>query len=321
LTVQPEEVWLRSILERSPRVLRVVPPHAAAALGETDVYVFALGPPTPIPWEEIPKERRRLVSVWLDTRYDRSTFAQRWARLAKARRVRMIGIEATLATPKRAEALGIDFATWRKVMFDGCAVDYRTVAKRAGSLASLLARPGQVEISTPHGTSLRFALDRRPVQVSDGIATEAKAAEGRVTYLPAGYVEVTANEDTPEGKVVFNLPIHSRAGRVEGLTLRFKKGRVTEFTARKGERLFRSFLQEGTGDADRFGFFGLGLNPSLKYGYTQDDKVLGGVTVGIGDNKSKGGRNRAGGEWWGCMTGATVKIGRRTIMVRGRLRG
>ncbi len=320
LTVQPEEVWLRSILEMPPKASGVVPPHAAAALAETDVYVFALGPPAPIPWEEIPKERRRTVSVWLDTRYDRSAFAQRWARLAKARRVRMIGIEATLATPKRAAALGIDFATWRKVMFDGCAVDYRIVARRARNLAALLARPGTVEITTPHGTALRFTLDRRAVEVSDGIATKAKAVEGRVTYLPAGYVEVTADENTAEGKVVLNVPIHARTGSVEDLALLLKGGRLTEFAARKGERLFRSYLLDGKGDVDRFGFFGLGLNPRLKYGCTQDDKVLGGVTIGLGDNRGKGGQNRAGAEWWGCMTGATVKIGPRTIMARGRLR-
>jgi leucyl aminopeptidase (aminopeptidase T) len=167
--------------------------------------------------------------------------------------------------------------------------------------------------------SLRFTLDRRPVQVSDGLATEAKALEGRVTFLPAGAVEVTANEDTAEGKVVFDVPNKTRTGHVERLTLELNGGRVIKFAARKGERLFRTFLKEGTGDVDRFGFFGLGLNPRLKFGYTQDDKVLGGVTVGLGDNKSKGGRNRAGAEWWGCMTGGTVKIGRRTIIVRGKL--
>jgi leucyl aminopeptidase (aminopeptidase T) len=320
LTVQPEELWLRSLLELPEKALEVVPPQTAAALGETDVYVFTVGPPTPLRWARIPEERRRLISIWLDTRYDRSPFARSWAKLAIARRVRMIGIEATLATPKRAAALGIDFSAWRKVMVDGCVADYRIVAKQARSLASLLSDPVPVEITTPHGTALRFTLDRRPVQVSDGIATEAKAAEGRVTYLPAGNVEVTAIEETAEGRVVLNVPIHTGRGRAENLTLQLERGRVTEFAARKGERLFRSFLQEGTGDVDRFAFFGLGLNPKLKFGYTQDDKVLGGVTVGLGDNRGKGGRNRAGTEWWGCISGATVKIGRRTIMARGKLR-
>jgi len=320
LTVRPEELWLRAVLELPVRSLGAVPPQAAAALGETNAYIFTLGPRTPLSWNRIPEERRRAISIWLDTRYDRSAFAERWSVLAKAHRVRMLGIEATLATPERASALGLGYQEWRELMFGGCLVDYRSIARRARSLAALLSRSDDVEITTPHGTAVRFSLGHRPVEVSDGIASQAKAVAGRVTYLPAGAVEVTALEDSAEGAVVFDAPVLVGSRRVEGLTVRLEGGVVTRFTAKEGKESFRRYLREGTGDVDRFAFFGLGLNPNLRYGFTQDDKVLGGVTVGLGDNTGKGGRNRASGEWWASIARATVKIGGRTIMADGKLR-
>lgn len=320
LTVRPEELWRRAILELPVASLGVVPPQAAAALSETDAYIFTLGPPTPLPWGQIPEERRRAISIWLDTRYDRSAFARRWSVLAQAHRVRMLGIEATLATPERAAALGLDYRRWREVMFGGCLADYRSIARRARALAVLLSRPGDVEITTPYGTALRFSLGRRPVDVSDGIASRAKAVAGQVTYLPAGAVEVTVLEDTAEGAVVFDAPVRVGSRRVDGLTYWLKGGQVARFTAKEGKESFRRYLQEGRGEVNRFAFFGLGLNPNLHYGFTQDDKVLGGVTIGLGDNAGKGGRNRASGEWWASIAGATIKIGGRTIMADGKLR-
>ena len=68
-----------------------------------------------------------------------------------------------------------------------------------------------------------------------------------------------------------------------------------------------------------FGFFGFGFNSRLRHGFTQDDKVLGGVTIGFGDNSDKAGRNKADRGFWASMTKATVTIGDRLIMKEGRL--
>lgn len=83
-----------------------------------------------------------------------------------------------------------------------------------------------------------------------------------------------------------------------------------DFSAQSGIAEFRKYIDSGRGDVDKFGFFGLGLNPGLRHGFTQDDKVLGGVTIGIGGNQDKGGKNRTCGNrhWWASMTHATVLI-------------
>ncbi len=294
--------------------------YRASLLRETDAYVFTLGPRKPVPWEHIPEERHGAVSMWLDERYDKSTFAKEWATVAKARKVRMLAIEATLATPERAKMLSLDYNEWKDVMLDGCTADYHEVARRGEILASLLRGREEVQITTPHGTNLWFKLDSRPVHVSGGIATREKAEKGLVTFLPAGGVEVSTDERSAEGKVVYDVPVRVKGGPAVGLTLQVKDGCVVEFTARERKEVFERYLKESSGDINRFAFFGFGLNPHLRHGFTQDDKVLGGVTVGFGDNENKGGKNKAEGhEWWASITKATVTIGDTKVMQDGTL--
>jgi leucyl aminopeptidase (aminopeptidase T) len=320
LTVQPEDFWLHSIMEAPLAMADRLSAIQASALRGTDAYIFTLGPRKPIPWERIPKERHRAVSIWLDERYDKSTFAKEWATIARDHKVRMLAIEATLATPERAEVLGLNYEKWKEIMLAGCVADYHEVAKRERSLTSLLSGEEEVHITTPRGTDLRFRLDRRPVGVSDGLTSKEKAEKGMVTFLPAGAIEVSASEESAEGRIVHDVPLRVESGTLVGLTLQIKNGRIMEFTAEEHREVFEHHLQEGKGDNNRFAFFGFGLNPHLRHGFTQDDKVLGGVTVGFGDNENKGGRNRADGhEWWASMTRATVTIGETKVMRDGVL--
>ena len=143
-----------------------------------------------------------------------------------------------------------------------------------------------------------------------------------MVFVPAGGVEASADERSGEGVVVFDAPILSlvKEGRIERLALRVKNGRIAQHSAASNSNAFGRWVKKGSGDVDRFGFFGFGLNPRLRHGFTQDDKVLGGVTIGFGDNSDKAGKNRAGGQgFWASMTGATMTIDGRVLMRAGRL--
>ncbi len=316
VTVQPEDLWLRSLVEAPLDVVDGLPAHQAALLQETDVYIYTLGPRNPIPWDKIPEERQKLVTLWF---FERNKFVEQWKAIARSRKVRVVSIEATLATPERAKVLGLDFEEWSRVMFDGCMADYHEVARRGNALLPLLSGDGEVHVSTPHGTDFHFRLDRRSADFSWGLATPEKAERGEAVHLPAGAVELTADEQSGEGTVVFDAPVRTRDGTIEQLIVEMEQGRIVHLSAETGQQVFERYLREGKGDVDRFGFFGFGLNPGLRHGFTQDDKVLGSVTVGFGDNEDKGGRNRASGHWWACMSGATVAIGRKQVLKEGKL--
>ena len=234
----------------------------------------------------------------------------------------MLGIEATLATPETAKALGLNYEDWRKMMFDGCMADYQGIAKHARSLAETIGGEGEVHVTSPHGTDFRFRLDRRPVDDGYGLADDEMVRKGRVVFLPAGGVETTADEASAEGKIVFDAPILSlvKEGRIEKLALKVEKGRIRGHSSAFHSTAFGRWLKEGRGDIDRFAFFGFGLNPKLRHGFTQDDKVLGGVTIGFGDNSEKGGKNKSDHRgFWASVTKATVTIDDKTIVKDGKL--
>jgi len=319
LTVQLEDLWLRSMIDAPLELLDNLPAHVGAALKETDIYIYTLGPRKPIPWDKIPVDRRRSVSVWLDARYDKSSFAEQWAKLARKNKVRMVGIEATLATPERAEAMGLNLEEWRRVMFDGCCADSGEMASLGRALEPLMGGEGMVHLTTPFGTDFRFRLDKRPPDFSYGLATEEKAERGEVVFLPTGGIEVSAAEDSAEGRLVYDSLICTGKGQVEDLTFQVAQGRIKQFSARSGKEIFERYLREGTGDENRFGYFGFGLNPKLRHGFIQDDKVLGSTIVGFGHSGAKGGKNAASGTWWASMTKATVAISGQKVMEDGKL--
>ena len=318
-TVKFEDAWFRSISDLSNQELKVVPPQMRAALAKTDFYIFTMGPRKPIPWHSIPEKKRNLVSVWLDTRYDKSPYAKEWARISKLHNVRMLAVEATLATPERAKPLGLNHKEWEKVMLEGCLADHKEIARRSRTLSKLLSGNGRVQISTPSGTELNLVLDQRPVGISDGISTDEKARKGLITFLPAGAIEVSVEEESAEGRVVYDAPVRMGNNTIKNLRIRLKNGRIKQHLATRGARKFEQYLRRAGRDGGRIGFLGFGLNPRLQHGYTQDDKVLGGVTLGFGNNKSMGGKNEATQQWWASITKATVSINDTAIMRDGKL--
>ena len=308
ITLATEDYWMRSLVETPKKLLETLPSHQAAALQKTNVFIFMLGPRSPIKWDKIPNEKRELANVWY---FDSNKYLESWRKIAQENSVRMLGIEYCLVTKERAQALGLNCTQWREVMLAGCVINQKEIAKKAVQLANIIQEGHEVSVQTPFGTSLKFKLVGRKPIVGDSIVSKEDAAQGIVKFLPSGFVEVAADEDSAEGTVVYDAPIPVRgAKKIEGLTLEFKHGKVVKYSAQAGIGEFENYLRSCQGDVDKFGFFGIGLNPGLKHGFTQDDKVLGGVTLGIGGNKDKMGKNKTteNRHWWASMTQATVQI-------------
>ena len=212
--------------------------------------------------------------------------------------------------------------------------DYKTLADAERRFAAAL-REGEVHIRSPGGTDLRFRAGDRPANLQDGDASAARAAQGRVLVdkeveLPAGVVRVAPLEDTVGGVIAF--PPSQWDGRpVEGLKLRFMKGRVVEITASSGRDAVEAEMQKagpstGSGQAPGRSFreFALGFNPLLAvperapwipyYGYG-----AGVVRLSLGDNTELGGIVTGGYVRWNFFTDLTVTIGSTTWVRGGKL--
>jgi len=195
--------------------------------------------------------------------------------------------------------------------------DYNALTERQRAFTDAL-RSDDVHLTSPAGTDLRFRVGDRPVNRQDGDASQARAARGQVLVdkeieLPAGVVRVAPLEESVEGIVVF--PDSQWDGRpVEGLRLRFSRGRVAEVTAARGKDAVESEMKKA-GEAGRaFREFALGLNPLLAvperfpwipyYGYGS-----GVVRLSLGDNSELGGNVGGGYVRWNFFTDMTVTIG------------
>src|SRR2546427_11048857 len=178
LTVEPEELWLHSLLSSPLESLEKLSRYQSSLLEQTDVYIFTVGPWRPVPWQTIPPDRRKAASLWLDTRYDNSGFAAEWSAVAKRRGVRMLGVDAAPATPERAEDMGLDYERWREAVYNGCLEDPVTILARAKKLSGRLAGDEKVHGTTPQGTALTFRLDRRAEVPAHRLSHEEKREDG-----------------------------------------------------------------------------------------------------------------------------------------------
>jgi leucyl aminopeptidase (aminopeptidase T) len=210
--------------------------------------------------------------------------------------------------------------------------DYPALAETERRFAAAL-KSADVHITSPAGTDLRFRAGDRPANLQDGDASAARTALGRVLVdheieLPAGVVRVAPLEDTVEGIVAFP-PSQWDRRPVDGLKLRFSKGRIVEITASSGKDAVEAELR-AAGDAGRaFREIGLGFNPLLAvpehapwipyYGYG-----AGVVRLSLGDNTELGGAVAAPAGQptyvrWNFFTDLTVTVGATTWVRNGKL--
>ena len=210
--------------------------------------------------------------------------------------------------------------------------DYQALAVVERRFAAAL-KDGDVHITSPGGTNLRFRAGDRPANLQDGDASAARTARGKVLVdheieLPAGVVRIAPLEDTVDGVIAF--PPSQWDGRpVDGLKLRFAKGRVVDITASSGKDAVEAEMRKA-GEAGRaFREIGLGFNPLLAvpertpwipyYGYG-----AGVVRLSLGDNTELGGAVAAPAGQpayvrWNFFTDLTVTIGDTTWVRNGKL--
>ena len=205
--------------------------------------------------------------------------------------------------------------------------DYKALTEVERRFADAL-RGGEVHITSAAGTDLRFRAGDRPATLQDGDASAARTAQGRVLVdheieLPAGVVRVAPLEDSVDGMIAF--PPSQWDGRpVEGLKLRFAKGRVVDIAAVSGRDAVEAEMRRA-GDAGRmFREIGVGFNPLLAvperepwipyYGYG-----AGVVRLSLGDNTELGGAVSGGYVRWNFFTDLTVTVGGTTWVRNGKM--
>lgn len=310
ISLQTDYLLRRLAEEASEDELKEVPRSLLTLYNSITVCIIMSGPDDPETLIKIPSEKLKALRISSSKLYE----------IELRRRVRQAEILIGKVSRRRAESYGLDYDNWMRVMREALSVDYDRIREMGRKLAEEIRGAKEVHISSNSGTDLRFRIDGRPVIIEDGIIDEEDIEKGFIsTSLPAGCMIVAPIEDSAYGRVLFDLPNHIWGKSVEGLEWFFEEGRLISWRAAKGSESFKEVFDRMSGDRDRIGLFMLGLNPAYKAGYPLSEIALGTISIGIGNNEDFGGENRGVGVFTACMSGATVEVDGRPIMLDGRI--
>lgn len=201
--------------------------------------------------------------------------------------------------PGAARGYGCSVERFRRIFFDSIRETFRgRLQALCSAYRNALVGRHKVRLIADDGTDLRFSIKGRPVLVDDGVISDEDMKRGDVgVNIPAGEVFVAPLENSADGEIFFNEVAIPGFGRVRGLRLIFRKGKISDLGAESGEDVFRKFLNANTGDKDRIAEFGIGTNRMAKYtggSIIVDEKIFGTVHIAIGNNSGAyHGKNRA----------------------------
>ncbi|HXO28254.1 MAG TPA: hypothetical protein VOA80_12975 [Thermoanaerobaculia bacterium] len=223
----------------------------------------------------------------------------------------------------------IDAIYQRAVLHSDCKAIGEVQRRFAAAL-----RTGEVRVTTPAGTDLRWRAGDRPVNFQDGDASAARARQARVLIdreieIPCGALRVAPLEDSVEGTIAFPPAVWD-GRQVGAVKLRFTHGKVVEVIVGPGpaepatRAAAEAELTYGGEAAHSFREFALGFNPELAvpadtpfvpyYGYG-----AGVVRLSLGDNSELGGQVKGSYVRWNFFADATVSVDGRAWVRDGKL--
>lgn len=200
--------------------------------------------------------------------------------------------------PGAAEGYGCPVDRFREIFFKSIAASFSDeLLDLCAFYKRALASADQVRITSPD-TDLSFSIKGRPVIVDDGIISDEDIALGDVGLnIPSGEVFVAPLETTANGYITFPVVAAPGFGRIEGLRLTFRGGKVVEYDAKCGTDRFARFLESNTGDKDVIAELGIGTNPGAEFtggSIIIDEKIYRTLHIAIGNNTgSYHGANKA----------------------------
>jgi len=200
---------------------------------------------------------------------------------------------------------------------------YATVHANAQRMHGAIGAGHTVHVTAPNGTDVTFGVTARPMIVSDGSLRSSTKRNGTIPFvgLPAGDVVVDPVPGSARGTVVFD-PEFFNNSEVDGMTMKFANGAMTSMNAKTGLSAVKAFYDTGTAGKGNFTFADFGVNPGVTF--VQGSKMFvpmaaGMVTLGIGGDVFNGGTDTSTFAFAGYMTGATVTVDGKPVVVKGKL--
>lgn len=310
IIIYSDDYKYKMLTETPVKFLKRLPRHLLALIKESDVIIT-----TAFEWKDpklmgkVPEEKiatqRIAVKPISETIYDGK---RRW-------------LGCSFPTEQQAKAIGLNFSELYNMYWDAIDIDYEDLIKRTSKLVSYLEGKDIVKIISSKGTNVEIKIGGRKIGKDDGVIDEDDIKIGDLWLnIPSGEVCVAPVEDGANGKVVFDIAYY-KGKRIEDLEVELIDGVVKPLKAKKGFKIFTNRIENATGNKDKIGELGIGLNPKIKkaIGYlATDEKIIGTCHIAFGENRFIGGKNVSDIHWDLLIKNATVVVDDKIIMKNGK---
>ena len=195
--------------------------------------------------------------------------------------------------------------------------DFNKIARLSQKLRDILTIAKEAKITAPNGSNLVLSLAGNQGYADTGLIH----SPGEFSNLPSGEACIAPYQNNVSGVLIIDSGMEYLAEEKEKLILSIKDGRVARISGGPAaQRLRRRLAPFGT-KSRIIAEFGIGTNHNARLcgNPLEDEKVLGTVHFGIGNNVSFGGQNDVPIHIDGVVYQATVMIDGRYILKDGKL--
>ncbi len=196
--------------------------------------------------------------------------------------------------------------------------NYREIKNRSRKLADILTIGRSVHLTTKQGTDLVLSISKMKGYPDTGMIHEP----GQFSNLPAGEGCAAPVPGSANGTLVIDGSFPGIGKIVNPIKMSVKDGYVVRISGDSEAQIVRKLIRPFGKDARKIAEIGIGTNPHAKFtGCTlEDEKVLGTVHIGFGNNVSFGGRNDICCHFDAVLLKPTLTIDEHIIIKDGELR-
>lgn len=194
---------------------------------------------------------------------------------------------------------------------------YKEMIDRSRKLADILTIGRSARLVTPAGTDLTFSIARMKGYADTGMIHEP----GRFSNLPAGEASTAPVAESTNGVIVIDGSF-PRVGLIKTpVRMSVKNGFVVRITGGKEAEQIRKMIRSHGKLGRNIAEVGIGTNPRAKVTgcVLEDEKKLGTVHVGLGNNISFGGKVAVPMHYDGVLLKPTLEIDGKVLLENGEL--
>jgi len=150
-----------------------------------------------------------------------------------------------------AQDAEMSLSEYEDFVYSAVLIDWNEQIKIMNRLKGIMDKTDEVRI-IGEKTDLTLSIKGRNTVVG-----------GPTHNVPGGEVFTAPIEDSAEGEIFFDLPSVVYGNEVEGIKLKFERGKVVDYSANRNETLLKSMIETDEG-SHRLGELGIGTNRGIK---------------------------------------------------------